>query len=177
MGHEAADRDEDLPLDEPELDEHELNAPAEEGPVDVEALVKDLADVITTHTGEPIAVSGDEAPEEVPMDDAPMDDAPMDAPVEEPMMETSGTETDTTTGTETTTDTDTTETTTTTTTEATETDEETVTEDTTDGPELDEDLVAEITRRVTARLEGVSKRENIAEKLADRIFNKLSKKY
>jgi hypothetical protein len=155
MGHEAGDRDEEIPMDEPELEEPGLEEPAAEGPVDVEALVKDLADVITTHTGEPIAVSSDEAPEEPPMDDMPMDDMPMDdAAPEEPMMETTEEETVT---------------------EETDTDEETVTEET-DADEVDEALVAEITRRVAARLEGVSKRENIAEKLAERIFNKLSKK-
>ena len=40
----------------------------------------------------------------------------------------------------------------------------------------DEALVAEITRRVAERLQNASKREKIAEKLAERIFNKLAKK-
>ena len=172
MGHEAGDRDEEIPMDEPELEEPGLEEPAAEGPVDVEALVKDLADVITTHTGEPIAVSSDEAPEEPPMDDMPMDDA---AP-EEPMMETTEEETVTEeTDTDEETVTEETDTDEETVTEETDTDEETVTEET-DADEVDEALVAEITRRVAARLEGVSKRENIAEKLAERIFNKLSKK-
>ena len=40
----------------------------------------------------------------------------------------------------------------------------------------DEALVADITRRVAERLQDASKREEIATQLAERIFNKLSKK-
>ena len=42
--------------------------------------------------------------------------------------------------------------------------------------EDDEALVADITRRVAERLQDASKREEIATQLAERIFNKLSKK-
>ena len=159
MGHEVGDRDDAPEMDDAPLDAPELDEPAEEGPVgeaDVKELVDAIADAITSTTGVEVSASSDAAPEEAPMDDMPMDDMPMDdvAP-EEPMMETTEEETVTE--------------------DTTDTDEETVTEET-DTDEVDEALVAEITRRVAARLKSVSNRENIAEKLAERIFNKLSKK-
>jgi len=143
-------------MGEPEMGEPELDEPAEEAMVSDEQAEEILAAVASALGVDATIASADDAE---PMDD--MDDLP----AEEPMMETTDEETVTE-------ETDTDEETVT---EETDTDEETVTEET-DTDEVDESLVAEISRRVAARLDGASKRENLAEKLAERIFNKLSKK-
>ena len=154
MGHEAGDRDEEPEMGEPEMGEPEMGEPEMDEPeleLDEpaeEALVSDeQAEEILAAVADALGVDATIASAD---DAAPMDDMA----AEEPMMETTDEETVT---------------------EETDTDEETVTEET-DTNEVDESLVAEIARRVAARLDGASKRENLAEKLAERIFNKLSKK-
>ena len=137
-------------MGEPEMGEPEMGEPELDEPAE-EAMVSDeQAEEILAAVASALGVDATIAS----ADDAePMDDMD-DLPAEEPMMETTDEETVT---------------------EETDTDEETVTEET-DTDEVDESLVAEISRRVAARLDGASKRENLAEKLAERIFNKLSKK-
>ena len=197
-GGMAYDRDEELPGEElpgEELPGEELpgEEPAE-GPVD-EADVKDLvdaiADAITQSTGIEVSASseGEELGEpegELPGEELPGEELPgEELPGEEPMLEAEEEvdearkkrARDTAVGAIGRAQADV---------EAAEEEEDVkaVKKGGGDKPSLeeadelteDEALVADITRRVAERLQDASKREEIATQLAERIFNKLSKK-
>ena len=197
-GGMAYDRDEELPGEElpgEELPGEELpgEEPAE-GPVD-EADVKDLvdaiADAITQSTGIEVSASseGEELGEpegELPGEELPGEELPgEELPGEEPMLEAEEEvdearekrPRDRSAGAIDRAKEDV---------EAAESEEDVkaVKKGGGDKPSLeeadelteDEALVADITRRVAERLQDASKREEIATQLAERIFNKLSKK-
>ena len=81
------DRDEELgDLDEPAPPEvcPEVDAPLDDGPVDVVSLVDAIADAIESETGVSVDVEGSEEPD---LDEPVADEEPLDASPEEELME------------------------------------------------------------------------------------------
>jgi len=193
MGLGGYQRDEEEPVEElpgEELPGEEFpGEEAEEGPVgeaDVKDLVDAIADAITQSTGIEVSASSEggelgEPEGEFPGEELPGEELPgEELPEEEPMMESDEElderrkqrQRDRSVGAGSRAKEDV---------EAAESEEDVKAVKKGGGEkrkleEDDEDLVAEITRRVAARLQNASKRDKIAEKLAERIFNKLSKK-